>query len=130
MVGKNDPPAAATEVLSEPDEAARLQGTALASHAHGRRQEADEALARLITRFESQASYNIAAVYAFRGEADHAFEWLDKSITYQDPGLVAIFYEPLFSRVHSDPRWLLLLHKLGKAPEQLAAIELHVPMPK
>jgi hypothetical protein len=36
---------------------------------------------------------------------------------------------PLFEKIHNDPRWLPFLRKLGKAPEQLAAIELKVTLP-
>jgi hypothetical protein len=31
--------------------------------------------------------------------------------------------------LHDDPRWLALLRKLGKAPEQLAKIEFKVSLP-
>jgi len=72
-------------------------------------------------------SYNIAYVYAFRGDADKAFEWLDKAVQYKDPGLPDIVAENLFDNIHSDPRWLLFLRKLGRAPEQLAKIQFKVP---
>lgn len=31
------------------------------------------------------------------------------------------------TRIHSDPRWLPFLRKLGKAPDQLAQIKFKVP---
>jgi len=31
--------------------------------------------------------------------------------------------------LHSDPRWLPLTHRLGKAPEQFAAIKFDVKLP-
>ena len=36
---------------------------------------------------------------------------------------------PVFDELKSDPRWLPLLRKLGKAPEQLAAIKFDVQLP-
>ena len=96
----------------------------------GRKTEADAALALLIAKYEKQVSYNIAAVYAYRGEASRAFEWLDKAVEYQDTGLAAVFHEPLFGEIHDDARWLPFLRKLGKAPEQLAAIKFKMTMPK
>jgi hypothetical protein len=33
----------------------------------------------------------------------------------------------LFDNIHSDPRWLLFLRKLGRAPNQLAKIEFKMP---
>ena len=34
---------------------------------------------------------------AFRGEADRAFEWLDKAVAYHDTGLTEIAVDPLFA---------------------------------
>ena len=67
---------------------------------------------------------------AFRGEVDRAFEWLDRSFTYHDPGVVDIVVQPWFANIHQDPRWLPFLRKIGKAPEQLAAIEFDVTLPR
>lgn len=38
--------------------------------------------------------------------------------------------ENLFDKIHTDPRWLAFLHKVGYAPEQLAKIEFKVVMPQ
>jgi hypothetical protein len=35
----------------------------------------------------------------------------------------------LFAKIHSDPRWLPFLRKIGSAPEQLAKIEFKVTLP-
>ena len=67
---------------------------------------------------------------AYRGDADRAFEWLDKAVAYHDPGLFRIAVEPLFANVHEDPRWLPFLRKIGRAPEQLAAIKFDVKVPQ
>ena len=75
----------------------------------------------------AQCAFEIAYVYAFCGDADKAFEWLDKAVAYQDPGLSEIVPENLFDKIHSDPRWLPFLRKIGKAPDQLAKIEFKVP---
>jgi tetratricopeptide (TPR) repeat protein len=104
-------------------------GLPLAYHALGRKTESDAALATLIAKLEKDASYNIAYVYAFRGEADKAFEWLGKAVQYQDSGLSDIAVDNLFDNIHSDPRWLPFLRKLGRAPEQLAKIQFKVTVP-
>ena len=130
LVGKGDAAGALKEMQAEPDEVARTQGLALAYHALGRKTEADAALALLIAKHEKQVSYNIAAVYAYRGAANRAFEWLDKAVGYQDTGLAAVFHEPLFGKIHDDARWLPFLRKLGKAPDQLAAIKFKMTLPK
>jgi hypothetical protein len=66
---------------------------------------------------------------AFRGEADRAFEWLDRAVAYHDTGLAEIAVDPLFANLHQDPRWLPFLRRVGKAPEQLAAIEFEFMLP-
>ena len=122
--------AALSEIEQESDEQWRLNGLALAYQALGQRAESDAALADLIKKYERTFAGNIAYVLAFRGEADRAFEWLDKAIRYHDPGLTSIATYPMWANIHSDPRWLPLLHELGQAPEQLAEIKFDVKVPK
>jgi adenylate cyclase len=50
-------------------------------------------------------------------------------VQYQDPGLADIVTENLFDNIHSDPRWLPFLRKIGRAPEQLAKIQFKVTLP-
>jgi len=38
--------------------------------------------------------------------------------------------EPMLRNIHDDPRWNELLSKLGKSPEQLAAIEFNPKLPE
>ncbi|MGI9264661.1 MAG: tetratricopeptide repeat protein [Gammaproteobacteria bacterium] len=99
-------------------------------HALGMAAESDAALAILIEEQEQDAAYNIAYVLADRGEADRAFEWLDKAVEYNDPGLQDIAIENLFTNIHDDPRWLPFLESIGKSPEQMAMIEFNVKMPE
>ena len=66
---------------------------------------------------------------AYRGEADRAFEWLDKAVEYKDV-VSHIINMPLFSNIHDDPRWLPFLESIGASPEQLAAIEFEVTLPE
>ena len=84
----------------------------------------------LFAKYEKGAPYNIAYVYAYRGEADKAFAWLDKAVEYGDGGLGEIVTENLFDNIRADPRWLPFLRKVGKAPEQLAKIEFKVTLPQ
>jgi tetratricopeptide (TPR) repeat protein len=129
MLLKGDAPAALAEIEQEKSEAYRLIGLPMVYHALGRTTESDAALATLIAKFEKDGPYNIAYVYAFRGDADKAFEWLDKAVQYKDPGLADVVAENLFDNIHSDPRWLPFLRKLGRAPEQLAKIQFKVTLP-
>jgi len=127
---KGDAPGALAEMEQETSEVWKMIGLPVAYYALRRKADSDAALAALIAKWEKDAPSNIASVYAYRGEADKAFEWLDKAIEYGDPGLAEIVTENLFAKIHADPRWLPYLRKIGKAPEQLAKIEFKVTLPK
>jgi tetratricopeptide (TPR) repeat protein len=126
---KGDAAGALAEIEQETIETYRMEGLPMAYHALGRKADSDTALAALIAKYEKDSSYNIAYVYAFRGEPDQAFAWLDKALDYHDPGLSEIVPNNLFDKIHSDPRWLPFLRKIGKAPDQLAKIKFKVTLP-
>jgi len=69
-------------------------------------------------------------IFSFRGEADRAFEWLDKAVQYKDSGLTDVAFTPEFSNIHKDPRWLPFLESIGKYPAQLDAIKFKVTLPE
>jgi TolB-like protein len=127
---KGDAQGALKEIEQETSELWKMVGLPMAYHALGRKADSDAALAALIAKWEKDASSNIAYVYAFRGEGDKAFEWLDKAVEYGDPGVSDVVSESLFDKIHADPRWLPFLRKVGKAPEQLAKIEFKVTLPQ
>jgi TolB-like protein/Flp pilus assembly protein TadD len=127
---KGDAQGALSEIEQEPNEVFKMIGLPMAYYALGRKADSDAALAALIAKYEKDGSYNIAYVYAYRGETDKAFEWLDKAVEYGDSGLGVVTTENLFDKIHTDPRWLAFLHKIGKAPEQLAKIEFKVALPQ
>jgi len=107
-----------------------MAGLPVAYHALGQEAESDAALADLVRKDEKTSAYGIATALACRGEADRAFEWLDKAAQRHDPSLGTIAVYPLFANVHSDPCWLAFLRKLGLAPEQLAALKFEVKLPQ
>ena len=51
-------------------------------------------------------------MYAFRGEADRAFEWLERAYTERDSGLTEIKGDPLLKNLEHDPRYTDLLKKM------------------
>jgi TolB-like protein/Tfp pilus assembly protein PilF len=130
LLMKGEHEAALEAMEKEPGGGWRQIGLSMAYHALGRVNESDAMLEWAISTIEEVASYNIAFVLAFRGETDRAFEWLEKAVHYNDPGLSQITSAPMFANIHSDPRWLPFLEKLGKSPTQLAAIEFKVSLPE
>jgi TolB-like protein/Tfp pilus assembly protein PilF len=127
---KGDAKGALAEIEQETSEIYKMIGLPMAYHALGRKADSDAALAALIAKHEKDAPSNIASVYAYCGEADQAFAWLDKAVEYGDGGLGEIVTDNVFDKIHADPRWLAFLRKIGKAPEQLAKIEFKVTLPQ
>jgi len=127
---KGDAPGALAEIEQETSEVFKMIGLPMAYHALGRKADSDAALTALIAKYEKDWPACIAYVYAYRGEADSAFAWLDKAVEYRDPVINEIAVENLLDKIHADPRWLPFLRKIGKAPEQLAKIEFKVTLPQ
>ena len=75
----------------------RLQDLALAYHAQAQRQESDRAPPELISTYKATAAFQIAEVYAFGGEVDAAFVWLDRAYVQRDAGLTFTKGDPLLA---------------------------------
>jgi hypothetical protein len=113
----------------EADEPLRLTGSSMAQYALGDKRASDVSLAESIQKYGKTAAYAIATAFAYRSEADRAFQWLEKSAEYRESVFGSIAIYPMFANLHSDPRWLPFLRKHGMAPEQLAAIKFDVKVP-
>jgi hypothetical protein len=59
-------------------------GRALAYHALGREQDSDAALAGLIGEYSNQGAYQIAQVYAYRGQSQESFTWQERAYKQRD----------------------------------------------
>ena len=122
-------PDAALAAIQQDEGSWRDIGLVMAYHALGRESESNAALAKAIEVSEQTAAYNIAFTLAFRGEADRAFEWLDKAVQNRDPGLSYVANMPLFANIHNDSRWPSFLENLGRSPKQLASIKFEFRLP-
>jgi TolB-like protein len=100
------------EIEKETGEWEKLSGEVLAYHALGRREESDKALKELIATHQNDAAYQIAEAYAYRGEVDKAFAWLDRAYLQRDPGTPEFKTDPLMKSLRQDPRYTGLLKKM------------------
>ena len=112
-VQRGDGNTALKEAQLEPDEGYRRFELALAHYVRGDQKAADLALADLIATGRGQLDYQIAEVYAVRGETDKAFEWLEIAYNNHDTGTLSLLIDPLLRGLHGDPRYKSLLAKLG-----------------
>jgi len=110
---RGDGETALREAQLEPDEGYRRFELALAQQVRGNRQAADAALVDLIASGRHQLAFQIAEVYAIRGEKDKAFEWLQIAFDEHDTGTLTLLVDPLLRGLRDDPRYKSLLIKLG-----------------
>lgn len=111
-LAQSRPEEALAEEEKEKNGALRLCGLALAYHALKRTKESELSLGELKAKFSKDAPYQIAQVYAFRGDADRAFEWLERAYNDRDTGLVQLKGDPLLKRLERDPRHAALMRKM------------------
>src|SRR5947199_223135 len=112
-IQRGDGETALREAQLEPNEAYRRFELALAHYARGDRPAADAALSEMIARDRNLLAYQIAEVYAWRGETDKAFEWLQISFDNRDTGTLSLLIDPLMRSLRGDPRYKSILEKIG-----------------
>jgi len=110
---RGDGETALREAQLEPDEGYRRFELAVARYIRGDRLAADAALADLVANGRDQLAYQIAEVYAVRGEKDKAFEWLQIAFDNHDTGTLSVLVDPLMRGLREDPRYKNFLVKLG-----------------
>jgi tetratricopeptide (TPR) repeat protein len=108
----NDPGAALRVALGAGLEWEQLTGVAMAQHSLGRAAESQAALDKLIALHQRESAYQVAEVYAWRGERDRAFEWLERAYAQRDTGLSHVTYDPALRGLREDPRYRTFLRKL------------------
>jgi len=111
-IQRGDKETALREAQLEPDESYRRFELAVAQFARGDRTAADAALADLIAN-DRGLDYQIAQVYAVRGEKEKAFEWLQIAMDNHDTGMLGLLVDPLLTSLRDDPRYKSLLAKMA-----------------
>ncbi|HET9744921.1 MAG TPA: adenylate/guanylate cyclase domain-containing protein [Chitinophagaceae bacterium] len=108
------PQLAYKEFSEESDEDWKKFGLILSLSALGREHEAEKLLSDFVTGFRNDRAYLIAEIYAFRGEKDKAFEWLEKAYKDREP-IIFIFLkdDPLLKNLEGDPRHKSLFRRMN-----------------
>jgi tetratricopeptide (TPR) repeat protein len=114
LLARGDFEAALKEIQHEVGPDAKAAGLAMIYHGLRRKADSDAALARLIGLSGDTWPYSVATVYAFRGERNEAFDWLEKGLATRDSDqLEGIRGDPEFTPLRGDPRYKTLLHKMN-----------------
>jgi serine/threonine-protein kinase len=90
----------------------RLQNIAMLRWAMGDKSKSNDALQQLQQKYSADAAYNIADIFAFRGEFDSAFEWLERAFQQHDTGTSHLNGDPYFAKVRTDPRFHSLIVRM------------------
>jgi adenylate cyclase len=108
-------PADALALITSRQQNTSDRPTALAViyHALGRKVDSDAQLAVLVRQYQNDQALQIADVFAFRGEADEAFHWIDRANRQRDDGLYLIKVDPLLKNIEADPRYKAFLRKMN-----------------
>jgi tetratricopeptide (TPR) repeat protein len=110
LKGRHD--AALEEANKEPVEARRASVRALIFQASGDLDQAETEHDKLIASGE-RWTYEIARMYAYRGMADEAFQWLERAFARNDPSLWFISWDPFLDNIRDDPRFAAIEARLG-----------------
>jgi hypothetical protein len=63
-------------------------------------------------RLGRTAAFQVAQAYAYLGEVDRAFEWLDRAYAQRDPDVTHSAKDELFSALHGNPWWQAQLQRM------------------
>jgi adenylate cyclase len=114
LLAKGQLAAAVSEFEAEKSPGWREFGLPLGYHAARRTADANAALAVLVAD-SAGSEFQVAETYAYFGNPDEAFRWLDRAIDH-DPGIQWLRGDPLFKGISADPRYAALLHKVNLPP--------------
>jgi len=83
----------------------QLRGLTLAYRAKGSGAISDELLRNYAAKYQHEAAYQAAEVYAYSGDSDRAFQWLERAYAQRDGGLLFIKTDPFMRNIVNDPRF-------------------------
>ena len=101
------------EAGREQEDAFRLWAVSIIEARTGHRAASDAAFQELSQKYAEQAAYQIAEACSARGDADAAFEWLERAYGQRDGGLSEIQASHMLRLLQDDPRWPVFLERIG-----------------
>ena len=87
--------------------------SAIVLHSLGRHAEERPIRQKMIDDYSQTWASGIAMVYAWHGDRDKAFEWLDIAYERRSSYMTNLIVNPWLAPLHDDPRWELILDKMG-----------------
>ena len=94
---------------------------ALAAQIGTDRLAADAILKESIDKYQDGWAFQIAQLYAVRGEPDRMFDWLQRATNAHDTGMQSLLYDALLLRYRDDPRYAAMAREVGLPIPPVAA---------
>ncbi len=99
----------------------RELGRVLALHDLGEQAEFESEFA-ILREDQATSPESIARIYAWTGDNDQAFIWLERMVEREGPESVAWVKTDLYAKLKPDPRWQAFLEKYGQTDEDMSRI--------
>ena len=122
-------PGKALELFEPGKDAGMGYAYVLALHELDRYEEFEERLARQIERIDEHGAGGVARIYAWLGENDKAFEYLEM-VLEADPNALSGVGNDFYRKIQSDPRWDELMSRYGIVSWDQLHIEFNPQLPE
>jgi adenylate cyclase len=113
LVLQGRPEEARQHIEKDSDNFWQIMFASMVANDLGRHEEAEQALQRLITEHKDSMAFQAAEIYAWQGNKDKAYEWLEIAYEQRDGGFTQILMDPFLASLHDDPRWEQILDRVG-----------------
>lgn len=104
-------------------------GRLLALHDLGRSDDFETEFDEYFANNQNSNPEGIARIYAWTGQNDLAFEYLERMVDTQGPSSVAQVDTDLYQPIKSDPRWHAFLERNSVIQDDLSHIKFDPPLP-
>jgi TolB-like protein/tetratricopeptide (TPR) repeat protein len=111
LLARGNIPAAVSEFESESNPFWRIFGLPLGYYAAKRPADLNAALRELL-RHPDGAEFQVAETYAYLGDTDKAFEFLNRALT-TDPGIIWLPHDPFCASLVADARYKAILKRMN-----------------
>jgi tetratricopeptide (TPR) repeat protein len=101
----------------------RRSSLAEAHAMRGEQAQADAQVREMIRLDGDVSPTNLVSYYAYRGQLDQAFAWLEHGLKVRDPGVTTLYEDPFIPQAMGrDPRFAAFCARVGlPAPDEVAA---------
>ena len=111
------------EFKQEKHEFFSLYGMNFILYAMGSESNSKSVFNEFLEKFSLSDPANTADLYAFRGDYEKAFEYLNKAFNIKDPVLIEALSYPSFKPMYKDPRWNTFINKIDLPKDHKYALE-------